>query len=134
MDFDEALAAYRCDPIRASERSPYRTPPVVQQLIFYSEKLRKLSYSKYDLPSPRVELRTLIGKAEMYWRLCLDDSPLFGPGAEPARKIKIAQKVQDLRQEYIQKFGEPCRTWLEPEINQQLDETLAQCELESIPF
>ncbi len=82
----------------------------------------------------RLVMRNVIGRAELRWRLAHVDSLLFGPAAKPAEKIKIARLVQELRQEYIEKFHEPCRTWLTPELNQKLDETLAQDELESIPF
>jgi len=82
----------------------------------------------------RLVMRNLIGRAELRWRLAHVDSPLFGPASNAVKKLEIAKLVQDLRQEYIQKFNNVSRTWLEPEINQQLDETLAQCELESIPF
>ena len=127
-DFEAALGAYRDDPIRADDRVPYHTAPLVHQLLHYSAQDRR-EYAPPDLPRNRtvedVKMRNLIGKAELRWRLCLAASPLFGPSANLPQRNTIAQRVWELRQDYIRQFGEPCRTWLTAEFNERLDETLA---------
>lgn len=98
--FNKALAAYRSDRTRVDRRET-RTPPTVQQLIYYSNQGRRRGPVADSGHKSIPRKLAFIGIKEAYWRVCKDREV----------RQKLEAEIIALRQECRER-GIPLRTWL----------------------